>query len=78
MTTEEFVNNQKFIKSEPISILGDKDVIYLLEEFARIKWDEACEAQREECAKQELTKLTSTGICSNREAVLNAPKPEYK
>ena len=46
----------------------------MIKDYARKK----CEEQRELCFNQKLTKLTSTGISDNKEAVINAPEPNFE
>jgi len=63
MTAKEYLQSQKMFDGGKLE--------RMLEEFARIKWDEACKEQRELCAMHSETP-TLFGI------IRNAPKPTYK
>jgi hypothetical protein len=71
MTAEEYLREKFPVPNDYTDWQFTADsVIEQLEEFARIKWDEACEAQRKECQKM-----------NNRNwdnPVIDAPKPEYR
>jgi len=77
MTAKEYLQSQKMFDGGKLE--------RMLEEYAKIKWDEACKAQRKECAKNALYKTKQlTGIDNQEDVVChvnqikNAPKPEYR
>ena len=77
--------------SELLFMLSENDIhiedelAEMLEGFAKIKWDEACEAQKKICAAQETPRVVMGGIETwniftneEKDLILDSPKAEYK
>lgn len=87
MNTEEFLKKQKavdlFMLSEHEINIED-ELAQMLDEFAKLKWDEACEAQKKICAKRETPRVVIGGIETwtvftkeEKDLILDSPNAEY-
>ena len=88
MSSEEFLKQQTavdlFMLSEHEINIED-ELAQMLNEFAKLKWDEACEAQKKICAERETPHILIGGIEvwevfaeEEKYFILSSPKAEYK
>lgn len=63
----------------PDADYSDSWILKAMEEYARRKWDQACDEQRDHCVAQFINSPdVKVNQYSAREYCANAPKPEFK